>query len=82
MWFAGYQAYYLGVLSILPAYYLDGGSFFSGIVFMISGSVFGLLCLIFYYLIAELIIVIINMANNLKAVRQALETQEITTINK
>lgn len=69
--FAGWEAYQ--VFSVFLPVVSAGSAFLSGIMFTISFAIAGFLALIFHYLIAELIVILVDMARNIKAIRDNTE---------
>lgn len=61
------------IVSILLPVVSVGSTFLSGILFTITFAIAGFVALIVNYLIAELIVVLVDMARNIKAIRNATE---------
>jgi len=66
---------YLSSLPRLPFDFLrgGGGNFLGGLYFIIGGIVMAFLSLVFFYLLAELLVVTVDIANNIKVTRKIAE---------
>ncbi|MEW5924151.1 MAG: hypothetical protein AB1746_09200, partial [Candidatus Zixiibacteriota bacterium] len=80
IWFGGgnfmyYVMRYIEFLPRLPLDFLRGGSgtFLGGLLFMVGGIIVAFLSLVFFYLLAELLVVTVDIARNLKITREVAE---------
>lgn len=71
--FAGFEAY--RVFSEFVPSISVGSTFLGGITFSITFAIAGFIALIVNYLLAELIVVLVDMARNLKAIRRSVENK-------
>lgn len=69
--FAGRQA--MEIIDFMSSVGSLSSSFLAGIMFIIVMAIIAFIALIIHYLIAELIVVLVDMARNLKAIRQSAE---------
>lgn len=80
IWFGGgnfmyYVSRYVDFLPRLPLDFLrgGGGTFLGGLFFMVGGIVTAFLSLVFFYLLAEILVVTVDIARNLKITREVAE---------
>ena len=80
IWFGGGDIMYymmrnLDFIPQLPFDYLrwGNGTFIGGLIFMVGGIVMAFLSLVFFYLLAELLVVTVDMARNMKVTREIAE---------
>ena len=83
IWFAGRNAWYLlkDIAPFIPFSGLGGTSFIGGIIFMVSGVLIAFFTLVFFYLLSELIVVLVDIAKNTKITRQITEQYDKTKGN-
>jgi hypothetical protein len=80
LWFGGgnFMYYVVRYIDFLPQFPLSfmgggGGTFLGGLFFMIGGIVMAFLSLVFFYLLAEILVVAVDIARNMNIIREISE---------
>jgi hypothetical protein len=73
IWFAGSDARYIlrDVAPLAPSF--GGASFAGGVLFMVGGVLGAFVALVFFYLLSELVVAVVDIAKNVKVTRQIAE---------